>query len=92
MILYLLFLISKGRAIGGGDIKLMATCGLLIGWQNIIIGFLLGCIIGSVIHLIRMKISDADRVLAMGPYLAAGTMIAALWGQDMIAWYLGAMM
>ena len=70
----------------------MATCGLLIGWQNIIIGFLLGCIIGSVMHLIRMKISDADRVLAMGPYLAAGTMIAALWGQDMIAWYLGAMM
>ena len=92
MILYLLFLISKGRAIGGGDIKLMATCGLLIGWQNIIIGFLLGCSIGSVIDLIRMKISDADRVLAMGPYLAAGTMIAALWGQDMIAWYLGAMM
>ena len=44
------------------------------------------------LHLIRMKISDADRVLAMGPYLAAGTMIAALWGQDMIAWYLGAMM
>lgn len=86
--LYLLYVLSKGRAIGGGDIKLMAACGLVIGWQNIILAFLLGCIIGSIVHLARMRITKADHVLAMGPYLAVGVMIAALWGEQMIQWYL----
>lgn len=86
--LYVLFLITRGRGIGGGDIKLMAVSGLLLGWKLNILAFVLGCIIGSVIHLIRMKVSKADHVLAMGPYLAVGIMIAALWGNDMINWYL----
>jgi leader peptidase (prepilin peptidase)/N-methyltransferase len=38
--------------------------------------------------LLRMKISGADRTLAMGPYLSAGIMIAALWGDALIHWYL----
>lgn len=86
--LYLLFLISKGRAIGGGDIKLMAAAGLLLGWKLIILAFLLGCILGAIIHLIRMRVSKADHVLAMGPYLSLGIFIAALWGNQWIGWYL----
>ena len=87
--LHLLYLISGGRAIGGGDIKLMAAAGLLIGWKCIILAFFVGCILGSVIHLCRMKFSKAEHVLAMGPYLSAGRMITALWGKNMITWYLG---
>ena len=89
--LFLIVVASKGRAMGGGDVKLMAVAGLLIGWQSIVLALFLGCVIGSVIHIIRMKISDADSVLAMGPYLSAGIIIAALWGNDLIAWYLGTM-
>ncbi len=87
--LELLLLISRGRAIGGGDVKLMAAAGLIIGWKAIILAFLFGCIIGSVIHLIRMKVSDAEHMLALGPYLSIGILIAALWGERMISWYLG---
>jgi leader peptidase (prepilin peptidase)/N-methyltransferase len=88
-VLYVLYLVSRGAAIGGGDVKLMAATGLLLGWKRNLLGFLLGCILGSVIHLIRMKVSKADRVLAMGPYLSMGVAIAALWGSEMIDWYLG---
>ena len=87
--LYLLYVLSKGRAIGGGDIKLMAVCGLMLGWKLIILAFLIGCILGSVIHVIRMKVSDADHVLAMGPYLSLGVFIAMLWGEQFLQWYLG---
>ena len=87
--LLLLFYISKGTAIGGGDVKLMAVAGLLLGWKKILLAFLLGCIIGSIIHILRMKISNADRVLAMGPYLSVGIGIAALFGDAMINWYFG---
>lgn len=85
--LLILYLLSQGKAIGGGDIKLMAACGLILGWQRIILAFLLGCICGSVIHLLRMKLSGEGRVLAMGPYLAAGIFLAALFGQQWIGWY-----
>ncbi len=91
VVLYLIYLVTKGAAIGGGDVKLMAVCGLLIGWKNIILAFLLGCIIGSVCHLIRMKVSKEGHVLAMGPYLSVGVFLAAMWGKEMISWYLGTM-
>ena len=87
-VLFVLYLLSKGRAIGGGDIKLMAACGPLLGWQKILLAFLLGCILGSVLHLLRMKVSGEGHVLAMGPYLAAGIFLAALFGERWIDWYL----
>lgn len=86
--LELLLLITKGRAIGGGDVKLMATCGLFLGWKLIILAFLLGCVLGSIIHLIRMKVSKAEHVLAMGPYLSAGVLLAVLFGEKILALYL----
>lgn len=86
--LYIIILATNGRGIGGGDMKLMAVAGLLLGWKLIVLAFALGCIIGAPVHLIRMKISGADRVLAMGPYLSIGIMIAALWGNTLIDAYL----
>ena len=86
--LVVLYMITKGRAIGGGDIKLMAVAGLLLGWQLIVLAFLIGCVLGSILHLIRMKVSGAERMLAMGPYLSAGLFIAMLWGNSFINWYL----
>ena len=85
--LYLLFLLTRGRGIGGGDIKLMAVSGLMLGWKCNILALALGCIIGSIIHIIRMKVSKEDHVLALGPYLSLGIMIAALWGERLLAWY-----
>ena len=84
----ILYLISRGRAIGGGDIKLMFACGLILGWKQIILAFLLGCIIGSVIHLIRIRVQGEGHVLAMSPYLSAGIFLAALWGNAWISWYI----
>lgn len=91
IVLLILFYVSGGRAIGGGDVKLMAVAGAVIGWKLIILAFFIGCIVGSVIHLTRMKLSGADKVLAMGPYLAIGIMIATLWGEKLISWYVSMM-
>lgn len=87
--LLILFLITGGRGIGGGDIKLMFASGLLIGWQKNILALVLGCIIGSIIHLILMKVSKKGRMLAFGPYLSAGILLAILFGEQIIDWYLG---
>ncbi len=91
-LLFLIQLVSGGRAMGGGDVFLMAAAGLLVGWKNIILAFVLGCIIGSVIHITVMKIKkDTDNVLPFGPYLSAGIFASMLFGDSIINWYLSTM-
>ncbi|MBD5464315.1 MAG: prepilin peptidase [Lachnospiraceae bacterium] len=85
----IIFLASGGRAIGGGDVKLMAAAGLLIGWKMAYLAMVAGCVIGSVIHLIRMRITKEGHKLAMGPYLAVGIFFAVLWGEPFLIWYFG---
>lgn len=87
--IYIIILATKGRGMGGGDMKLMAAAGLMLGWKEIILAFILGCILGSVIHVIRMKVSKAERTLAFGPYLSLGILITVLFGQPILSWYLG---
>lgn len=88
LFLYLLYQLTNGAAIGGGDVKLMACTGLILGWRLNILAFFLGCIFASVIHLIRMKITKEGHMLAMGPYLALGILTALLFGNEMIHWYI----
>lgn len=87
-VLLILLLVSKGRAIGGGDVKLMAAAGLFLGWKLILLSFILGCAYGSVIHIIRMKVSGEGKVLAMGPYLSMGMLTAIICGEKIISWYM----
>ena len=87
--LLLIFYATKGRGIGGGDVKLMGAAGLLLGWKLVILAFFLGCLLGSAIHIARMKISGESHVLAMGPYLSAGIVIAVFAGEKIISAYFG---
>lgn len=89
LVLAVLYYATKGAAIGGGDVKLMAVCGLVLGWKLIVLSFFVGCIAGSVIHVIRMKAFGAERVLAMGPYLSLGILVSVLCGNPLLQWYLG---
>lgn len=91
LFLLILYIATQGRGIGGGDIKLMAAAGLLVGWKLIILSLGLGCILGSVIHLILMKVQNKDRVLAFGPYLSLGIYISMIYGEQIIEWYISTM-
>ena len=88
----LVYLITGGRGIGGGDIKLMAAAGLLLGWKNILLSLMIAAIVATVVHLIRMAIVKAGKMLAFGPYLSIGIFIAFLFGDIVINWYLSLLM
>lgn len=91
LVFLLLWLVTAGRGLGLGDVKLMASAGLLLGWPRALLATLLGSLLGCIIHLIRMRFG-AGRKLAFGPYLAAGIWISALFGAHIITAYLSLFM
>ena len=76
---------------GGGDIKLMAAAGLLLGWQSAICAVLFGILTGGaygIALLARRKAGRRDH-FAFGPFLCFGAAIALFFGQDIVNWYIG---
>ena len=84
----LLSVATHGKGMGGGDIKLMATLGLLMGWKKILLVMVLGSILGVLIHGLVMLIRRKEHLLAFGPYLSMATFICLCYGDAIIQWYL----
>ena len=87
--LLLIAFLTKG-GMGGGDIKLMAVCGLLLGWQRILLALALGSILGSLIMVPRHLLQKRERreEIPFGPFLSAGVYLSMCFGGAIIAWYL----
>lgn len=90
--LYLvLWLISHGRWIGFGDVKLGVALGLLTGsWQLAFLTLFLANLIGCFIvipGLITKKMTRTTQV-PFGPMLIGACVIAVLYGYSIINWYL----
>ena len=85
----LLALIIDG-AFGGGDVKLMAVCGVLLGWQNAVLALFIAVITAGVVALsliVRRKAKRGAHI-AFGPHLCFGVLAALLYGGELISWYL----
>ena len=75
---------------GGGDVKLCAVSGLFLGWKLVLLGAFAGCILASCwsILLIIRKKADKKTLISFGPFLCFGFLFAALFGSQLITWYL----
>lgn len=89
LFLLLCLILTRGKGIGGGDIKLMAVAGLCVGWQNIMFALVVGCIVGSIVQCIIIAVTKNKSKFAMGPYLSVGIFVAMLWGACFFEWYIG---
>lgn len=85
------FLISRGRWVGGGDIRLGAVMGLMLGFPNIIAALGIAYVIGAFwgIGLIVLKRKTIKGVLPFGTFLTISTIICLLWGDEIVRAYLG---
>lgn len=88
---YLLFIISDGSWIGGGDVKLAIALGLLAGspLRALLILFV-ASVIGSLvaIPLLVRKGLKSKMKLPFGPLLIAGMIVVQLFGTSIINWYM----
>lgn len=87
---YVYYLMTKQEGMGGGDIKLLAWIGALLGWKAIPFVIMSSAIIGSVVGLIaaRKQKAGLKTVIPFGPYLALGAVIYLFGGQTIALWYL----
>ena len=77
----------KKEAMGGGDIKMMAMIGAFLGVQGVLLSLFLGAFLGVVIFgPISYK---TGKLVPFGIFLAVGAAASYLWGDLLVAWYLG---
>jgi leader peptidase (prepilin peptidase)/N-methyltransferase len=89
-IFYALFQLSKGRWIGGGDVRLGWLLGLIAGTPDHSILFIfLASILGTIVSLPLLSAHRLKRnsVIPFGPFLIAGSIITQLFGTNIIHWY-----
>jgi leader peptidase (prepilin peptidase)/N-methyltransferase len=80
----------RKESMGGGDIKLAAVLGAFLGWHHVVLVFFLSALIGALgsgIWLLVSREMRQSRMIPFGPFLAVAAVLAALWGDEMITWY-----
>lgn len=87
--LLLLSVATKG-GMGGGDIKLTAVCGLILGWQSSLLALALAALSGTLFMLpsLLFKKRGWKSQVPFGPFLAAGYFFSMCFGSAFIGWYL----
>lgn len=84
------YVVSRGRWIGGGDVRLGVLMGLLLGWPLIVLAlgasYILGMIVAVPLLLLRKK--NMNSAIPFGTFLAAATWAAMLGGGFLVNWYL----
>lgn len=87
---FLLWLVTKGKGMGFGDVKFAFPMGLLLGWPQVIVGVFIAFILGSVVG-VGLLVSGKKQLkqpIPFGPFLIAGTLIALVYGEQLLHWYL----
>ena len=75
---------------GFGDVKLAVLMGLLLGLSNVLVALFLAFFFGAIIGIILMagQKKSLKSEIPFGPFLIIGTLLAMLWGNQIIQWYI----
>ena len=82
-------LITRKEGMGGGDIKLLAMIGTIVGWQGVLFTIFVSSAVGTLIGLavILVKGKNMKFAIPFGPFLSVGAITYIFFGQKIIYWY-----
>ena len=85
------FLVSKGKWIGGGDIRMGLLMGFLLGIEMGVLALFLSYVLGAIagLILIATKKRKMDSHVPFGTFMSAATLIVMFCGIYFLNWYLG---
>ncbi|MBD1381195.1 prepilin peptidase [Metabacillus arenae] len=81
--------LSKG-GMGGGDIKLFALLGFVLGWKLVLLTLFLASLLGATAGGIGLLAGYINRKkpIPFAPFIMTGALAAYFFGDEMIRWYL----
>ncbi|MCX7977614.1 MAG: prepilin peptidase [Bdellovibrionaceae bacterium] len=83
------YVFTSREGMGGGDIKLLAWIGAVLGWKAvpfvIVVASLFGTLVGVVIS--RFSSEGLKTVIPFGPFLSLAALIYIFGGQTLADWY-----
>lgn len=87
---WLQYVLSKGKWIGGGDIRLGLFMGVLLGYPRVLLALFISYVIGAIVSLVLVFIKKKQLAseTPFGTYLTIGTFIAFFWGNIIVDWYI----
>lgn len=83
-----IWFVSRGRAMGSGDIGIIGVIGLWLGYPKVFVALWMAFVIGAIVStwlLVFLKKSVKSQI-AFGPYLITGGWIAHFWGDMIVKW------
>lgn len=85
----LIIILSKGRGMGMGDLKLIAALGLLMGWPDIIFAIIFSFLTGALasLYLLIRKEKTMKSHIPFGPFIILGSLITIFFGHQILDWY-----
>ncbi|MEA3429379.1 MAG: A24 family peptidase, partial [Thermodesulfobacteriota bacterium] len=83
------YLIKKTEGMGGGDIKLMAMIGAIVGWKGVIFTIFVSSLVGSLVGItIMLRTKNGMKIaVPFGPFLSIGAIAHIFFGPSLISWY-----
>lgn len=89
LLFLLIAVVSKG-AMGGGDIKLIAVLGFILGLKKTLLNILLSFLIGAVFSILLLLSGKKGRkdAIPFGPFICLAFLITILYGDGIINWYI----
>lgn len=77
-------LLYKKESMGFGDVKLMATIGLIFGMKSVLVITVLSFFIAAVISIILIicKVKKMDSYIPFGPFIVIATLLVLFFGTD----------
>lgn len=85
-VVWLMFAVTRGRGMGGGDVKFMAMVGAFLGWERGFLTLFLGALVGSVVGIARIASGKQERrdPIPFGPFLSIGAVISVFFGAKLL--------
>jgi leader peptidase (prepilin peptidase)/N-methyltransferase len=77
--------------LGMGDVKMLAMIGAFLGWKLTIVTLVLSSVLGALVGLLVIvsRRGDLKYALPYGTFLALAGLCASLYGDAIVAWYVG---
>lgn len=87
---YILIIFTKGKGMGGGDLKLGVFLGLVFGFPYSLVALMMSFLLGSLfgIGLILTGKKKFGQTIPFGPFLSLAGIISIFWGGQILGWYL----